>query len=303
MRSGGRRSASPTTSCRTSGVVLVLRLADDGRRRVVAAHYVRPVARDLHGHLQRLGPAVLATWDPATDEFEHFGWGVTPELARRIGRHAGDFEIEVDRRRELPRSPRRDRRHRAATPPAMRSAPTGRPPRLTLRRATLRLAVRACHCSGGAHRGSHRTRHAPVAPTLAELRASGWRSRTVKAELRSNLLARAGRGRAGLPGHRRLRGFGRPGHRERDPRRPRPGLPRRARPGQDPDGAAARRPARSVAAGRRRRRAQRRPVRADQPGRAGRSSSATATRRRSTGSRATGATPRSSRRPTSRSPT
>ena len=82
------------------GVVLVLRQVDDGRRRVVAAHYVRPVARDQHGHLQRLGPAVLATWDPETDAFEHFGWGVTPELARRVGRHAGDFEIEVDRRRE-----------------------------------------------------------------------------------------------------------------------------------------------------------------------------------------------------------
>ena len=63
------------------GVVLILRRLDDGRRRVVAAHYVRPVARDAHGHLQRLGPAVLATWDPTTDAFEHFGWGVTPELA------------------------------------------------------------------------------------------------------------------------------------------------------------------------------------------------------------------------------
>jgi hypothetical protein len=82
------------------GSVLVMRRLDDGRRRVVAAHYVRPVARDEHGHVQRLGPAVLATWDPETDTFEHFGWGVTPELARRVGRHAGDFEIEVDRRRE-----------------------------------------------------------------------------------------------------------------------------------------------------------------------------------------------------------
>ena len=82
------------------GIVLVLRRDDDGRRRVVAAHYVRPVARDQHGHLQRLGPAVLATWDPETDGFEHFGWGVTPELARRVGRHAGDFEIEADRRRD-----------------------------------------------------------------------------------------------------------------------------------------------------------------------------------------------------------
>ena len=82
------------------GTVLILRVVDDGRRRVVAAHYLRPIARDQHGHVQRLGPAVLATWDATTDEFEHFGWGVTPELARRVGRPAGDFEIEADRRRE-----------------------------------------------------------------------------------------------------------------------------------------------------------------------------------------------------------
>ena len=82
------------------GAVLVLRRVDGGRRRVVAAHYVRPIVRDLHGHLQRLGPAVLATWAPRTDTFEHFGWGVTPELARRVGRRPGDFEIEVDRRRD-----------------------------------------------------------------------------------------------------------------------------------------------------------------------------------------------------------
>ncbi len=82
------------------GVVLVLRRVEAGRRRVVAAHYVRPIARDQHGHLQRLGPAVLATWDRATDAFEQFGWGVTPELALRVGRPAGDFEIEVDRRRD-----------------------------------------------------------------------------------------------------------------------------------------------------------------------------------------------------------
>ncbi len=83
------------------GVVLVLRRLDGGQRRVVAAHYVRPVARDTHGHVQRLGPAVLATWDPTTDSFEHFAWGVTPELAMRVGRRAGDFEIEVDRRRDF----------------------------------------------------------------------------------------------------------------------------------------------------------------------------------------------------------
>lgn len=82
------------------GVVIVLRGVDGGRRRVVAAHYVRPVARDTHGHLQRLGPAVLATWDRDTDAFEHFGWGVIPELAMRVGRRPGDFEIETDRRRD-----------------------------------------------------------------------------------------------------------------------------------------------------------------------------------------------------------
>jgi hypothetical protein len=82
------------------GVVLVLRRVGDGLRRVAAAHYIRPTARDEHGHTQRLGPAVLATWDPNRDRFEHFGWGVTPELALRVGRKPGDFEIEVDRRRD-----------------------------------------------------------------------------------------------------------------------------------------------------------------------------------------------------------
>jgi hypothetical protein len=82
------------------GVVLILRRFGDGRRRVVAAHYIRPTARDEHGHVQRLGPAVLATWDPDHDRFEHFGWGVTPELAMRVGRKPGDFELEVDRRHD-----------------------------------------------------------------------------------------------------------------------------------------------------------------------------------------------------------
>jgi hypothetical protein len=84
------------------GIVLVLRRTSPAdARRVVAAHYVRPVSRDEHGHVQRLGPAVLATWDVARDRFEHFGWGITPELARRVGRRAGDFELEVDRRRDV----------------------------------------------------------------------------------------------------------------------------------------------------------------------------------------------------------
>ena len=82
------------------GVVLILRPFGDGVRRVVAAHYVRPTARDEHGHVQRLGPAVLATWDRDHDRFEHFAWGITPELALRVARRPGDFELEVDRRRD-----------------------------------------------------------------------------------------------------------------------------------------------------------------------------------------------------------
>jgi hypothetical protein len=66
----------------------------------VAAHYIRPTARDEHGHVQRLGPAVLATWDPDQDHFEHFAWGITPELALRVDRRPGDLEIEVDRRQQ-----------------------------------------------------------------------------------------------------------------------------------------------------------------------------------------------------------
>lgn len=85
------------------GVVLVLRALRDRAtgvvyRRVAAAHYVRPVVRDAAGHVQRLGPAVLATWDPATDAFEDFAWGIAPELAERTGRRAGDFELERARR-------------------------------------------------------------------------------------------------------------------------------------------------------------------------------------------------------------
>jgi hypothetical protein len=77
-----------------------------GEARVAAAHYVRPLARDEHGHTQRLGPAVLTTHDPKTDHFEHFGWGITPELAVRIGQRPGDLELEIDRRRELLEPPR-----------------------------------------------------------------------------------------------------------------------------------------------------------------------------------------------------
>ena len=68
--------------------------------RVAAAHYVRPLHRDEHGHPQQLGPAVLATWDPARGAFEHFAWGVLPEIAARLARKAGDLEADLHHRRD-----------------------------------------------------------------------------------------------------------------------------------------------------------------------------------------------------------
>lgn len=79
------------------GVVCILS-AEGAPTRVVAAHYLRPPARDVGGHIQRLSPAVLATWDEATERFEHFGWGLITELAARVGRRSGDFEAEAARR-------------------------------------------------------------------------------------------------------------------------------------------------------------------------------------------------------------
>lgn len=95
---GGREVGLSMDELSRLGVVLVLRITPGGERRVTAAHYVRPVARDAGGHTQRLGPAVLATWDPASDALEHFWWGVLPELAERTGRRAGDFEADQARR-------------------------------------------------------------------------------------------------------------------------------------------------------------------------------------------------------------
>src|SRR5688500_11377297 len=76
-----------------SGAVLIL--AED---RVVAAHLHRPPLRDAGGHIRPQGPAVLATWDDESGTWEHFAWGITPELADATGRRAGDFEVEQGRR-------------------------------------------------------------------------------------------------------------------------------------------------------------------------------------------------------------
>ena len=84
---------------------LVLALADTAvGPRIVAAHYLRPLARDQHGHRQLLPPAVLATWNPVTDTFEHFAWGVMPELATRLGRSGIEVEREQARRSAALRS-------------------------------------------------------------------------------------------------------------------------------------------------------------------------------------------------------
>ncbi len=81
------------------GVILVLTAPEPGVAPLVeAAHYLRPVARDPGGHVQRLPPAVLATRRPASGQFDHFAWGVTAELAARTSRRPIAFEREQARR-------------------------------------------------------------------------------------------------------------------------------------------------------------------------------------------------------------
>ena len=79
------------------GVVLAVEQGDAGPR-VAAAHYVRPVALDTSGHVQRLPPAVLATWNPGAGRWDHFAWGILADLGGRTGLPAGGFEREQARR-------------------------------------------------------------------------------------------------------------------------------------------------------------------------------------------------------------
>jgi hypothetical protein len=102
-----RLAASPYLLSRQEltflGCVLVLAAPagrPSGRLRVAAAHYVRPLARDAHGHPQELPPAVLATWDVRLGRYEHFAWGVVPEIAARLGAKAGDLEADLHHRRD-----------------------------------------------------------------------------------------------------------------------------------------------------------------------------------------------------------
>jgi type IV secretory pathway ATPase VirB11/archaellum biosynthesis ATPase len=236
------------------GLVVIVEAQPDAPERlprVAAAHYLRPVARDMHGHVQKLGPAVLATWDGA--------------------RAASSISVGVSRR-SLRYAP-------AVTPGTSRSNSSAARSARARRRVTTQRPA-----------------------TLAELRASGWRSRTVKEELRANLIARLATGEPILPGV--------VGYEDSVI----PALENAILAGQDivflgERGQAKTRMARelvqlldpwlqcSVAASST-------TIRSPRSARRGAGcSSSTATRRRSTGCRATGATPRSSRPPTSRSPT
>jgi hypothetical protein len=80
----------PEDAVRRLGIVVVLRALPP--LRAVAVHYLRPTERDGQGHVQRRPPAVLATWDQAAGAFEHFAWGVTPELADAVDRSQADLE-------------------------------------------------------------------------------------------------------------------------------------------------------------------------------------------------------------------
>jgi hypothetical protein len=70
----------------------------DGVSRITAAHYVRPVALDTHGHVQRPTPAVLATWNERAGRFDHFAWGLAAELAGRLALRPIELEREQARR-------------------------------------------------------------------------------------------------------------------------------------------------------------------------------------------------------------
>lgn len=99
----------PEDAVRRLGVVLVVGVAPStsvgpvvDRARVLAAHYLRPTERDAQGHVQRRPPAVLATWVADRDTFDHFAWGLTPELADLVDRSQASFEeLQVGRAMEL----------------------------------------------------------------------------------------------------------------------------------------------------------------------------------------------------------
>jgi hypothetical protein len=97
---GGSAAHGLPDELRDLGVVIVVGRSD-GILRISAAHYVRPIERDAGGHVQRRGPAVLATFDERAGEWAHFAWGVEAELAERAGLDQAELGRSLDRRLEL----------------------------------------------------------------------------------------------------------------------------------------------------------------------------------------------------------
>lgn len=95
---------------RRLGLVLMVGRADPPLvARVETAHYLRPLERDGQGHLQRQPPAVLASWDATASRFEHFAWGLVPELEVRFGLRPREVEGELVERQRLLAETRRSR--------------------------------------------------------------------------------------------------------------------------------------------------------------------------------------------------
>lgn len=98
----GLTVAAPEDEIVRLGAVLVVGRPDGsaGPARVVAAHYLRPPAAGPSGRVERRGPAVLATWDPAVGAWDHFAWGIVPEVAERAGVRPADVEAAMSLRSE-----------------------------------------------------------------------------------------------------------------------------------------------------------------------------------------------------------
>ena len=185
---------------------------------MLAAHYLRPTERDPQGHIQRRPPAVLATWVAETDTFDHFAWGMTPELADLVDRTQASFEeLQSSRAAALrglvARQPDRcpDRRSRRSSPPSRPDDPRPAPGRAGRRRpqsahrsarplTLARWAASSCGASHAASRPFSVSRTARDDPVRFEARR-GPVGRTVLAPMRRSVAIRMRHG----PGSRRPR--------------------------------------------------------------------------------------------------
>jgi hypothetical protein len=125
----------PEDGVRRLGVVAFDKATDKGAR-LSSVHYLRPTERDGQGHVQRRPPAVLAAWDEVADAYEHYAWGITPELAQRVDRSQADLELRQRERTaflaeassdaaDMTELTARIRRYLEAEPPREPTAPSG----------------------------------------------------------------------------------------------------------------------------------------------------------------------------------